>query len=82
MPGLGTVAYGLKRLSGSRQYFAHERNQWMRQALLELLMEHEDFMYVSAWEFKGVEKEPALHKESLNYEYIEVKTRNYKEAKS
>ena len=37
------------------------------------------FMYVSAWEYKGEDKEPELHKEPLKYEFIEVKTRNYKD---
>jgi succinate dehydrogenase / fumarate reductase flavoprotein subunit len=37
-----------------------------------------DFMYVSAWEFKGVDQEPVLHKEPLNYENIKVAQRNYK----
>jgi succinate dehydrogenase / fumarate reductase flavoprotein subunit len=35
-------------------------------------------MFVSAWEFNGVGKDPILHKEELNYEDIEVKTRSYK----
>ncbi len=47
----------------------------------EALRNDKDFMYVAAWEFKGVGKEPALHKEPLKYENIEVKTRNYKSAK-
>ena len=38
------------------------------------------FMYVSAWEYKGDDVEPELHKEPLHYEEIEVKTRNYKTA--
>ena len=38
-----------------------------------------NFMYVSAWEYKGEDKEPELHKEPLKYEFIEVKTRNYKD---
>ncbi len=37
-----------------------------------------DFMYVSAWEYKGMDQEPTMHKETLDYEYIEVKARNYK----
>lgn len=45
----------------------------------EALRDDEKFMFVGAWEFKGVDQEPVLHKEPLNYEYIEVKTRNYKE---
>jgi succinate dehydrogenase / fumarate reductase flavoprotein subunit len=48
----------------------------------EAVRNDKDYMFVSAWEFKGVDQEPVLHKEALNYEYIEVKTRNYKEAKS
>ncbi|NPA45397.1 MAG: fumarate reductase/succinate dehydrogenase flavoprotein subunit [Chlorobi bacterium] len=39
-----------------------------------------DFMYVAAWEYKGENEEPVLHKEPLSYEEIEVKTRNYKTA--
>jgi succinate dehydrogenase / fumarate reductase flavoprotein subunit len=34
--------------------------------------------FVAAWEYKGEEKDPVLHKEPLNFEYIEVKQRNYK----
>ena len=40
----------------------------------------EKFMYVAAWEYKGDDQEPELHKEHLKYEEIEVKTRNYKTA--
>jgi succinate dehydrogenase / fumarate reductase flavoprotein subunit len=39
-----------------------------------------DYMFVSVWEFKGVDEEPILHKEPLTYEETEVKTRNYKTA--
>ena len=38
-----------------------------------------NYMYVAAWEYKGEDKEPELHKEPLKYEFIEVKTRNYKD---
>ncbi|MDR3189514.1 MAG: fumarate reductase/succinate dehydrogenase flavoprotein subunit [Prevotellaceae bacterium] len=37
------------------------------------------YMYVSAWEYAGRDKEPALNKEPLNYEFIKVATRNYKD---
>ncbi len=37
-----------------------------------------NFMYVAAWEYKGDNQTPQVHKEPLNYEYIEVKARNYK----
>jgi len=44
----------------------------------EALRNDKDFTYVAAWEFKGENKEPVLHKEPLKFEYIEVKQRNYK----
>jgi len=44
----------------------------------EALRNDQDFTYVAAWEFKGEDKEPELHKEALKFEYIEVKQRNYK----
>ena len=44
----------------------------------EAKREDENYAYVSAWEFKGEESEPVLHKEELNFEYIELKQRSYK----
>ena len=44
----------------------------------EALRHDDEFMYVAAWEYKGDDAEPELHKEDLKYEGIEVKTRNYK----
>ncbi|RZS99076.1 fumarate reductase/succinate dehydrogenase flavoprotein subunit [Aquimarina brevivitae] len=44
----------------------------------EALRDDENYMYVSAWEYKGEPKDAVLHKEELNYENIEVKTRSYK----
>ncbi len=38
----------------------------------------EDFAYVAAWEYKGDDVEPELHKEHLNFEAIELVQRNYK----
>ena len=35
------------------------------------------FMYVSAWEYMGEKTQPKLHKEPLNYEFVEVAARNY-----
>ena len=43
----------------------------------EALRNDNDFMYVGAWEFKE-KKDPELHKEKLDYEFIKVQTRNYK----
>ena len=36
------------------------------------------FTYVSCWEYKGDEKEPALHKEELKFENIKLTQRSYK----
>jgi succinate dehydrogenase / fumarate reductase flavoprotein subunit len=44
----------------------------------EALRDDKDFTFVAAWEYKGDDKEPVMHKEALNFEYIEVKQRNYK----
>lgn len=44
----------------------------------EALRDDENFMYVAAWEYKGEPSEAVLHKENLEYENIEVKTRSYK----
>ena len=36
------------------------------------------FAYVAAWEFKGVDKKPKLHKEPLKYSEVKMSTRSYK----
>ncbi len=46
----------------------------------EAMRNDKDFMYVAAWEYPGDDKEPKLNKEKLEYEFVEVKTRNYKTA--
>jgi succinate dehydrogenase / fumarate reductase flavoprotein subunit len=44
----------------------------------EALRNDDQFSFVAAWEYGGHDKEPILHKEDLNFEFIEVKQRNYK----
>jgi succinate dehydrogenase / fumarate reductase flavoprotein subunit len=44
----------------------------------EALRDDANFTFVSAWEYKGEPSEAKLHKEVLNYENIELKTRSYK----
>ena len=44
----------------------------------EALRDDEHYAYVAAWEFKGVDNEPELHKEQLNFEYAHPSTRSYK----
>ncbi|MCQ2959188.1 MAG: fumarate reductase/succinate dehydrogenase flavoprotein subunit [Bacteroidales bacterium] len=44
----------------------------------EALRQDDKFAYVGAWEYKGEDVEPELHKEELKFEYCELKQRNYK----
>ncbi len=44
----------------------------------EAVRDDENFLFVSAWEFTGVGKEPVLHKEPLAYENVKLATRSYK----
>ena len=44
----------------------------------EAMRNDDEFMYVGAWEYKGEDKDPELHKEPLKFEYIKVQTRSYK----
>ncbi len=44
----------------------------------EALRNDKDYKYVSAWEFNKEPRKSFLHKEKLEYEEIEVKTRSYK----
>jgi succinate dehydrogenase / fumarate reductase flavoprotein subunit len=44
----------------------------------EALRDDKDFVYVAAWEYQGDPTKHELHKEPLDFEFIEVKQRNYK----
>lgn len=55
---------------------AHFREEYQT-ADGEALRNDEDFKYVSAWEYLGL-NEYKLHKEHLKFEYAEVKERSYK----
>jgi succinate dehydrogenase / fumarate reductase flavoprotein subunit len=37
-----------------------------------------NYSYVSAWEYKGENQPPQLHKEELKFEFVELKVRDYK----
>ncbi len=37
-----------------------------------------NFAFVSAWEYKGENQEPTMHKEDLVFDNVELKTRSYK----
>jgi succinate dehydrogenase / fumarate reductase, flavoprotein subunit len=44
----------------------------------EALRNDDDFSYVAAWEFTGVDEKPVLHKEDLGFEAVELAQRSYK----
>jgi succinate dehydrogenase / fumarate reductase flavoprotein subunit len=44
----------------------------------EALRDDKHFSYVSAWEYRGIDKEPELHKEPLEFEHLKPATRSYK----
>jgi len=44
----------------------------------EAMRNDEEYTYVAAWEYKGENETPELHKEDLKFENIELKQRSYK----
>ena len=44
----------------------------------EALRDDKNYTFVSAWEYKGEDNEPKLHKENLNYEEVTPTQRSYK----
>ncbi|MEZ4437224.1 MAG: fumarate reductase/succinate dehydrogenase flavoprotein subunit [bacterium] len=44
----------------------------------EAKRDDENFTYVAAWEFNGVDRAPTLHKEELDFEYVKLTQRSYK----
>lgn len=44
----------------------------------EAMRDDENYCYVGAWEFKGVGKQPELHKEPLKFENVKLAVRSYK----
>lgn len=44
----------------------------------EALRHDDKYAYVAAWEWTGEGNAPILHKEDLNYEFVEMKQRSYK----
>ncbi len=43
----------------------------------EARRDDQNFAYVAAWEYQGLEKPPVLHKEPLQYEEVSMSTRSY-----
>ena len=44
----------------------------------EALRDDENYAYVAAWEFRGVGNRPRLHREDLEFEYVQLSQRSYK----
>jgi succinate dehydrogenase / fumarate reductase flavoprotein subunit len=44
----------------------------------EALRDDENFCHVAAWEFQGVDQDPAFHKEPLEFEHVKLTQRSYK----
>lgn len=54
----------------------HFREEYQDQG--EAKRDDANYLYVAAWEFKGVGADPTLHKEELKYENIKLQVRSYK----
>jgi succinate dehydrogenase / fumarate reductase, flavoprotein subunit len=44
----------------------------------EALRDDENYAYVGAWEYRGVGNRPRLHREDLDFEYVQLSQRSYK----
>lgn len=44
----------------------------------EAKRDDENYSYVAAWQYRGVDAEPTLHKEELEFENVKLATRSYK----
>ncbi|MEO8398299.1 MAG: fumarate reductase/succinate dehydrogenase flavoprotein subunit [Ignavibacteriaceae bacterium] len=44
----------------------------------EAKRDDENYSYVSAWQFKGLDSKPELHKENLDFEFVQPSQRSYK----
>ena len=44
----------------------------------EALRKDDEYSFVGAWEYKGDNAEPVLHKEELTFNYVKLAQRSYK----
>lgn len=56
----------------------HFREEHIRPEDGEAKRDDENFAHAAAWEWKGEGKEPVLHKENLEFEYVKFSNRSYK----
>jgi succinate dehydrogenase / fumarate reductase flavoprotein subunit len=55
---------------------AHFRTEYAT-AYGEPVRDDENFRHVAAWEYKGADREPELHKEPLTFEFVQPAVRSY-----
>jgi hypothetical protein len=51
LPIIGTMVMAIAGNSGDEQYLSHTQNRWMRETLDRALLNHEDFVYLSAQDY-------------------------------
>jgi len=68
------ITDGLNRKESCGAHFREESQTETGEAKRD----DENYSYVSAWEYKGKDKPPELHKEELKFENVELKVRDYK----
>ena len=67
----------LDALNRNESCGGHFREEYQTKAN-EALRNDKAYSYVAAWEFKGVDKPPTLHKENLDFENVKLTQRSYK----
>ncbi len=68
------ITDGLSRRESCGAHFREESQTETGEAKRD----DDNYSYISVWEYKGKDEPPELHKEELNYKYVEVKIRDYK----
>ena len=68
----GAERDALEELREAESLLAGAENSWKAKR------DDENFSYVAAWEYKGVDTTPELHKEPLVYEEVKMTQRSYK----
>ncbi len=68
------ITDGLSRKESCGAHFREESQTETGEAKRD----DDNYSYISVWEYKGKDEPPELHKEELNYKYVEVKIRDYK----
>ena len=69
--------YGIDALERNESCGGHFREEFQTDDG-EAIRDDKKFKFVSAWEYNNDPSKPILHKEDLEYEDIEIKTRSYK----